>query len=99
MQVVSGRAEISGGQKQLFFQQLNEELMESTVQSVHEPQAFYSIPDLAERWRCSRGTVYNVIRGERVLDLAANGKKKKSHKLIPFDVVQQIERDKLRVFR
>jgi hypothetical protein len=31
--------------------------------------------DLAERWRCSRGTVYNVIRGEKVLDFATPGHK------------------------
>jgi hypothetical protein len=73
--------------------------MESTLQPVHEPRPFYSIPELADRWRCSRSLVYNVIRGERVLDLAANGRKKKSHKLIPFDVVLRIERDKMKVFR
>jgi hypothetical protein len=72
--------------------------MESRVQPVQEPRPFYSIPELAERWRCSRGTVYNVIRGERVLDLAT-GKKRKSHKLVPFDVVLRIERDKLKVLR
>jgi hypothetical protein len=72
--------------------------MESTLQPVSEPRPFFSIPELAERWRCSRSLVYNVIRGERVLDLAA-GKKKKSHKLVPFDVVLRIERDKLKVFR
>ena len=71
--------------------------MESTVQ--HEPRPFYSISELAERWRCSRGLVYNVIRGERVLDLATSGRKKKSHKLIPFDVVLRIEREKMKVFR
>jgi hypothetical protein len=71
--------------------------MEGTVQ--HEARPFYSITELAERWRCSRGLVYNVIRGERLLDLAANGRKKKSHKLIPFDVVLRIEREKMMVFR
>ncbi len=73
--------------------------METTIQSASEPRPFYSIPELAERWRCSRSLVYNVIRGERVLDLAANGRKKKSHKLVSFDVVLRIERDKMKVFR
>src|ERR1700736_6357897 len=36
-------------------------------------QPFYSISDLAERWRCSRGSVYNRLRGERVVDFAAPG--------------------------
>ena len=73
--------------------------MESTFQSAQEPRPFYSIPELAARWCCSRGLVYNVIRGERVLDLAANGRKKKSHKLVPLEVVLKVEREKMRIFR
>jgi hypothetical protein len=60
-------------------------------------QQFYSIPDLAMRWRCSRGSVYNRIRGERVVDFAASGRK--GHKLVPLDVVLKIERTHLRVLR
>jgi hypothetical protein len=60
-------------------------------------QPFYSIPELAERWRCSRASVYNRIRGERVVDFAATGKK--GHKLVPFEVVLKIERAHLRVLR
>jgi hypothetical protein len=58
---------------------------------------FYSIPELAERWRCSRASVYNRIRGEMVVDFAAKGRK--GHKLVPLDVVLQIERAHLRVLR
>jgi hypothetical protein len=58
---------------------------------------FYSIPELAERWRCSRGSVYNRIRGEMVVDFAAKGRK--GHKLIPAEVVLKIERAHLRVLR
>jgi hypothetical protein len=58
---------------------------------------YYSISDLAERWRCSRGTVYNVIRGERVLDFAAAGHRGK--KLVPAEVVRRIEQRKIQVFR
>jgi hypothetical protein len=58
---------------------------------------FFSIRDLAERWRCSRGSVYNQIRGERVLDFATNGRK--GHKVVPLDVVLKIERAHLRVLR
>lgn len=65
--------------------------------TVSLPQPFYSIPELAERWRCSRASVYNQIRGEKVLDFAANGHK--GHKLVPFDVVQKIERAHLKVLR
>ncbi len=49
------------------------------------------------RWRCSRGSVYNHIRGERVVDFAANGRK--GHKLVPLEVVLKIERTHLRVLR
>jgi hypothetical protein len=58
---------------------------------------YYSISDLAERWRCSRGTVYNVIRGERVLDFATAGHRGK--KLVPAEVVRRIEKRKMQVFR
>lgn len=60
-------------------------------------QPYFSIPELAERWRCSRGTVYNVIRGEKVLDFARPGRKGK--KLVPVEVVRRIEERMLRVWR
>jgi hypothetical protein len=54
-------------------------------------QEFFSIGELAWRWRISRGTVYNRLRaiGAKVLDFAAPGKKSK--KAVPALVVQQIE--------
>jgi len=58
---------------------------------------YFSIPELASRWRCSRGTVYNVIRGEKVLDFAAPGHKGK--KLVPQEVVRRIEQSNIRVWR
>jgi hypothetical protein len=61
------------------------------------PQPFFSIPDLAERWRLSRASVYNILRGRKVVDFAANGKK--GHKLVPLDEVLKIEREHLRVLR
>jgi hypothetical protein len=65
--------------------------------NVQVEPAYYSISDLAARWRCSRGTVYNVIRGEKVLDFAAPGRKGK--KLVSFEAVQKIEEKKTRVWR
>jgi hypothetical protein len=64
---------------------------------VRDARPFFSIADLAERWRCSRGTVYNVIRGEKVLDFAAPGHKGK--KLVPAEVVRAIEQSKMKVWR
>jgi hypothetical protein len=57
---------------------------------------FYSIRQLADRWSCSRGTVYNVLRstGTSVVDFAAKGRK--GHKLVPIAAVKEIERRKLR---
>jgi hypothetical protein len=60
-------------------------------------QEFFSIPELAKRWRCSRGTVYNLIRGEKILDFATPGHRGK--KLVPAAVVAKIENDNMRVFR
>lgn len=60
-------------------------------------QAFFSMADLASRWRCSRGTVYNIIRGEKVLDFAAPGRRGK--KLVPQEVVRRIEQKRMRCFR
>ena len=63
----------------------------SSRDSTNDRQAFYSIPELAIRWRCSRGTVYNRLRfaGAKVLDFASAGKKGK--KLVPALTVFHIE--------
>jgi hypothetical protein len=57
---------------------------------------FYTIRQLADRWSCSRGTVYNVLRstGTKVVDFAAKGRK--GHKLVPVAAVEEIERKRLR---
>jgi hypothetical protein len=49
------------------------------------------------RWRCSRGSVYNRIRGEKVVDFAAHGKK--GQKLVPAAVVLKIESSHVRIMR
>jgi hypothetical protein len=58
---------------------------------------FFSFRDLAQRWRCSRASVYNRVRGERIVDFAANGRKGK--KLVPLETVLKIERAHLKVLR
>jgi hypothetical protein len=57
---------------------------------------FFTIQQLADRWSCSRGTVYNILRsiGTKVVDFAAKGRK--GHKLVPVAAVEKIERKKLR---
>ncbi len=56
------------------------------------PSEFYSINDLACRWRCSRGTVYNRLRssGAQSLDFTTKNQTR-SKKVIPRSVVLQIE--------
>ena len=73
---------------------------------------FYSIQDLAARWRCSRATVYNVLREAefKLLDLSLlkrEGKEDtatespreqadKGKRLVPWSVVEQIEKKRMR---
>jgi len=57
-----------------------------------EDRAFLSIKETADRWRCSRGTVYNRLRaaGATWIDFGKRGKRSK--KAIPMSVVLEIER-------
>lgn len=61
-----------------------------------DTQDFYSIRELAQRWRCSRGSVYNRLRasGAKVVDFALAGKR--GSKLVPSSVVREIETRKLK---
>ena len=67
------------------------------ITRVPDARPFFSIKDLADRWRCSRASVYNRIRGAMVVDFAAKGCK--GQKLVPLDVVLKIERAHLKVLR
>jgi hypothetical protein len=57
---------------------------------------FLSIAEVALRWRCSRGTVYNRLRsvGAKVLDFAPLGKRGK--KVISTEAILQIEAKRTR---
>jgi hypothetical protein len=56
------------------------------------PTDFLSITDLAQRWRCSRGTVMSVLRRchAKMLDLAPHGKR--GRKVIALATVREIEK-------
>jgi DNA-binding GntR family transcriptional regulator len=59
-------------------------------QAVKKP--FYSIPELAKRWNCSRATVYNVLRESELKALnVAKRSAKKGKWNVPADVVEHIE--------
>jgi len=61
------------------------------VSQISEQPAYYSIRELADRWRVSRGTVYNRLRhlGAPVLDFSAPGGR--SRKAVHVSVVLDIE--------
>jgi transcriptional antiterminator len=61
-------------------------------------QEYFSFAELAQRWRCSRGTVYNRLRtvGAKVLDFAPRGKKGK--KVVGAATVYRIEEEQTRRF-
>jgi len=56
-----------------------------------EHRTFFSIRELAERWRCSRGTVYNRLRaaGTKVLDFSSRGRR--GRKVVPASAVLEME--------
>ncbi len=58
--------------------------------------AFFTFAELANRWRCSRATVYNRLRdaGVQVVDFRKRGKRGK--RIIPAAVVFQIEAECLK---
>lgn len=58
-------------------------------------QPFYTIADLAARWRCSRASVYNFLRGELVIDFASRPGRK-GRKLVSAEIVRQIENRRAR---
>ena len=72
---------------------LSEDAVLELVNRRHAPvrQDFFSVGELARRWRCSRGSVYNRLRaaGAKVLDFAPPGKRGK--KAVPASTVLQIE--------
>jgi hypothetical protein len=68
-------------------------MAEATETLVEQP--FFTIADLASRWRCSRASVYNVLRGELVVDFAPRPGRK-GRKLVSAEVVRQIENRRAR---
>jgi len=70
------------------------DLIEARRLNSPQTQDYFTIPQLASRWQCSRGSVYNTLRtfGARIVDLATPGKK--GRKLIPVETVEKLERQR-----
>ncbi len=66
--------------------------------AISNNKKFLTISELAKRWSCSRGSVYNYLRDAAawIIDFASKGKKGK--KLVPFEVVERIERQRTKKF-
>ncbi len=60
-------------------------------------EQLYRISEVAKMLHVSRASVYNLLRGERIVDLG--GKGKKGVKLIPASVLRAILDRKTKTFR
>jgi hypothetical protein len=58
-------------------------------------QAYFTIPQLAERWSCSRAQVYALLRATaaKVLDIGEGSKRSKT--LVPADAVERLEKARM----
>jgi hypothetical protein len=67
-------------------------LSEQTIHRNSAPVDFFSVDDIAARWRCSRGTVYNRLRSAGAMCLDFSSKKQsRSKRSISRATVFQIE--------
>jgi hypothetical protein len=60
-------------------------------------EQLYRISEIAKMLHVSRGSVYNLLRGERIIDLA--GKNQRGCKLVPASVLRAIIDRRTKVFR
>jgi hypothetical protein len=60
-------------------------------------ERLYRISEVANLLSVSRGSVYNLLRGEKIIDLG--GKGRKGIKLIPGSVIREIIERKTKVWR
>jgi hypothetical protein len=67
-----------------------------SAEAAEVPRPFFSVADLVKRWHCSRASVRNYLRGEKVINFSG---RKGGHVLVPLETVLKIERERLRVLR
>jgi hypothetical protein len=65
--------------------------------SASQIEPLYRIAEIARMLHVSRGTVYNLLRGSRIIDLG--GKGKKGVKLVPESVLRELLDRKTKTFR
>jgi hypothetical protein len=66
--------------------------VETQRQRRSDRQAFFTIPQLSERWCCSRATIYALLRASaaKVLNVGQGGKRSKI--LVPAEAVARLEK-------
>jgi transposase len=67
------------------------------VTSAEQFEPMYRIAEIARMLHVSRGTVYNLLRGSRIVDLG--GKDGRGVKLVPASVLREILERKTKTFR
>lgn len=66
--------------------------VETQRQRRSNSQAFYTIPQLKDRWQCSRAQVYQVLYAAGVKALNVGQGKKRAKYLVPTETVLRIEK-------
>ena len=69
--------------------------IEAQRQRATARQAFYTIPQLRERWHVSRAQVYAILREAQVRVVDMGQGKIRSKSLVPAETVERIERSRL----
>jgi hypothetical protein len=69
--------------------------IEAQKYRTEKKQAFYTIPQLTDRWHCSRAQVYAVLReaNVKVVDIGQGAERAKT--LVPVETVERIEKTRL----
>ena len=66
--------------------------IETQKYRVEKFQAFYTIPQLRQRWHVSRAQVYAILREAQVRVLDVGRGEKRSKTLVPAETVERIEK-------
>jgi hypothetical protein len=69
--------------------------IETQKYRVEKVQAFYTLPQLRQRWHCSRAQVYAILREAQVRVLDVGTGKVRSKTLVPADTVERIEKSRM----
>jgi hypothetical protein len=69
--------------------------IETQKYRVEKFQAFYTLPQLKERWHVSRAQVYSILREAQVRVLDVGRGKTRSKTLVSAETVERIEKSRM----